>query len=295
MITVRFQGGLGNQMFQYCIYRVFETQGKEVQADIFYYTQHNLAMPFELDCVFPHINLIYSSIENQYAKVACNPKRRTILKILNYLQFILFTDRLNYFYEIREGYFNRYIFNIKNGFLEGFWQSEKYFSHIQEDIRKNFQFKHITDKKVLSYSKLIQETNSVSIHIRRGDYLSEDNRKLFGGICTNNYYRKAVSYIKSKVSDAKFFIFSDDIDWVANHTNVNSDITFVKKTEFIQPDNWYDMYLMSQCKHNIIANSSFSWWSAWLNSNKNKIVISPQNWINGKRTPHITPENWITF
>jgi len=293
MITVRFQGGLGNQMFQYCIYKAFESQGKEIQADIFYYSQNEKAMPFELNYVFPNINLVYSSDEKQYALVSCNPQRRTTVKILNYLQFAFFVNTTNYFYEMREGYFNKYILNVKKGLVEGFWQSEKYFSYIREDVRKLFQFRHITNAEILSYSELFRRTNSVSIHVRRGDYLSEDNRKLFGGICTPKYYRQAISYMKGKIKNAKFIVFSDNIDWVINHTDADENMIFVKATDMAQYENWYDMYLMSQCKHNIIANSSFSWWGAWLNPNKNKIVIAPRKWINGKRTPHILPENWV--
>lgn len=136
----------------------------------------------------------------------------------------------------------------------------------------------------------IIETNSVSIHIRRGDYLSEINQGLYGGICTEMYYAKAITYICNKIDQPSFFVFSNEIDWVKNNVDIPNP-TYIDFNN--GADSWQDMFLMSQCKHNIIANSSFSWWGAWLNRNTNKIVITPSRFINLEEDSDIIPDAWI--
>ena len=249
MITFRFQGGLGNQMFQYCVYRKLQMQGIEIQADIFYYNNPGV-MPFILDKVFPNIEIKLSKNEKEHDLVVKNVNRRSTYKVIDYFKYMFYLDKQKYIYELTEGKFNKYALKVKKGYIEGFWQSEKYFSDIAQDIRKQFCFCEIKNQKVKEYIKLIDNSNSVSVHIRRGDYLLPCNNKMFGNICTLQYYLNAIKYMQSKV--------------------------------------------MSKFKHNIIANSSFSWWGAWLNPNENKIVVAPKKWINGKKMPDILLDKWIT-
>lgn len=178
-------------------------------------------------------------------------------------------------------------------FYIGFWQTEKYFSSIREEILTTFTF----DKKMISLQTnnilhLIKNTNSVSIHIRRGDYLQKGVKEIFGNICTPTYYDKAISEIKNRIDNPNFFVFSNDIEWVKENISIPSPnyIDWNKGT-----DSWQDMFLMSQCKYNIIANSTFSWWGAWLNQNDNKIVIAPKRFLNDIETPDIFPKEWITI
>ena len=132
--------------------------------------------------------------------------------------------------------------------------------------------------------------NSISIHIRRGDYLHPKFNHLYGNICTIEYYKEAITILQQKYANLHFYIFSDDISWVKENLPIvpSTYIDWNKKE-----DSWQDMYLMSQCKHNIIANSSFSWWGAWLNNNPNKTVICPSRFMNLNQQSDIVPEDWI--
>ena len=154
----------------------------------------------------------------------------------------------------------------------------KYFEGIENDIKKDFRFKNQLDNKNLEILNEIENSNSISIHIRRGDYMSPENYNMYGCIATPTYYKKAIKVIEEKVENPTFFVFSNDMDWVKKNIQINSRVFYID----INSGNgsYKDMQLMSNCKHNIIANSSFSWWGAWLNENKNKIVIAPKKWIN---------------
>lgn len=172
---------------------------------------------------------------------------------------------------------------------EGFWQSEKYFLPVEQDVRKSFSFNmDLLNKGTQTVAKEISWKESVSVHIRRGDYINSSNF----GVCSIDYYKLAMSFISEKISDPIFVFFSDDIDWVKENIPCPNAI-YVSCNHGI--DSWQDMYLMTQCKHNIIANSSFSWWGAWLNNNSNKIVIAPAKWFNYSPNYDILPKEWITL
>ena len=174
-------------------------------------------------------------------------------------------------------------------FLGG-WHCEKYFLPVEAEVRNSFKFDF---DKLNEYSKSIlreiDRFNSVSIHIRREDYLSEENYNVFGCVTSIEYYKKAIDYIKQKVDSPVFFIFTNDYDWVVNNFNQQE---FRIITGNVAEDSWKDMCLMSRCKHNINTNSTFSWWAAWLNSNSNKIVICPKEFIHNLETKDFYPQNW---
>ncbi len=157
---------------------------------------------------------------------------------------------------------------------EGYWQTEKYFHDQQHKIRKTYQFNETKlNDKSRSLSEILKIENSISIHVRRGDYLENDE---LGGICTLTYYQDAIKIMNSKVKDPIYYIFCDNKKWV------NDNFSFFKYIKVDWNENnesWQDMFLMSKCRHNIIANSSFSWWGAWLNNNKDKIVVAPDKWV----------------
>ena len=163
---------------------------------------------------------------------------------------------------------------------------------MEEEIRTIYKFD--TSKLNAKSSNLkrtvLDKCNTVSLHIRRGDKMSEANMKIYGGICTEEYYRKAVDYIKARVDDPTFVVFSDDIEWTKDNIHLDNCV-YVDWNK--GEDSWQDMCLMSFCKHNINANSTFSWWGAWLNSNPDKIVVVPSAYIQGVCTPDIWPEKWI--
>ena len=148
--------------------------------------------------------------------------------------------------------------------------------------------------KAVSYTHLLQEQmrreQAVAVHVRRGDYLLPENSRKYGNICTLQYYKNAMQYMKKKVPDAKFYFFSNDSEWVRKNL-ANGDSVIVDCNH--GKENYLDMYLMSQCSHNIIANSSFSWWGAWLNQNPDKIVISPQRWFSHLDASDAICEDWV--
>jgi len=150
-------------------------------------------------------------------------------------------------------------------YFDGYFQSEKYFADCIEDIRKEFQFK---DKLK------IPEGNAVAIHIRRGDYVKLADIHL---VCTPAYYENAIAYIQSHVENPTFYVFSEDLEWVRQNINIPSNSVFVDYNQDMPSS--HDMQLMSLCKHNIISNSSYSWWAAWLNKNPGKIVVAPDKWF----------------
>jgi hypothetical protein len=185
------------------------------------------------------------------------------------------------FYKLKFSLFNVY---------EGYWQSEKYFDKVQSELRRlyTFNFEKLSSE-TLDYLSSIKSTNSVSVHIRRADYLQHED--FYGGICTFEYYRNAIKYFMKNIDNPIFYFFSDDIEWVVEQFENLPIYKFVNINH--SNDNWQDMYLMSQCNHNIIANSTFSWWGAWLNSNPKKLVLAPRKWSNMYENIDIYPPDWI--
>lgn len=288
---VFLQGGLGNQMFQYAFYLVKKERGKNVICDgtmLQISTQHN---GFELESLFGiqdvvcctnklFLRILYKFIVNRDFKW-----KEIVLKCLALCDLCLVIDSVPSVYR---GDF----LNCKNkSYYFGYWQSEKYFIHIRELVLSTFQFDESKlSPRTLGMREQIEYENSVSLHVRRGDYLTEQNSKLYGGICTVSYYEKAIDLLQKKTTNAVFYVFSNDVDWVKANLQIPNAI-FVDWN--MGKDSWQDMYLMSKCKHNIIANSTFSWWGAWLNTNPDKIIVSPSKFINSFRPSDIIPDSWI--
>ena len=186
--------------------------------------------------------------------------------------------------------YDKKIFNLSGDvFLDGYWQTEKYFCNISDIIRKDFSFKEsflCAKREVLDD---IKNTNSVFVHFRRGDYVSDQRTNKFHGVCDMEYYKKSIEYFLRLGNNFKFFIFSDDIDWVKENFKIDN-CFFVSNKKL---RDFEELFLMSKCKHAIIANSSFSWWGAWLNDGKDKIVIAPKKWNNSDCYNEIVPDRWI--
>ncbi len=179
-----------------------------------------------------------------------------------------------------EVFIHKYLF--PNTYITGEFQDEKYFLDISNIIRDEFAIKEKLRADLENIASKIQTNDSVSVHIRRTDYLSKKHRFV---ILDTKYYKKAIKLMTEKVKDPKFFFFSDDIEWVKENIQHPDDSIFLSNKDF------EDMHLMSLCKHNITANSTFSWWAAWLNKNQNKIVITPQRWFSDNTSIAI-PETW---
>ncbi len=176
-------------------------------------------------------------------------------------------------------------------FYYGGWHSDLYFQSEKKQIIKKYNFvdAHLntTNTKILD---LINKTNSISFHIRRGDFMNNSNINLFGNICNAEYYKKAKAEIEQKIKDPHYFIFSNDMDWVKSNLEFST-VTYVEGN--IGQNSWIDLFLMTKCKNNIIANSSFSWWGAWLNSNNDKIVVCPNKFSNNDINSDVYPINWL--
>jgi hypothetical protein len=280
--------GLGNQMSQYSFYLKKKAINPNTDYIIFC-KDHN---GFELEKVFK-IGFIYNlkrSIFYLIFRILLTEKIKLIFSPLKEI-LIFFGCRI-----IKENFkynFNSEFLNSPKGlnFYFGGWHSELYFSSEYDQIIKKFNFdKPQLNAKNISFLNLIQITNSISFHIRRGDFLNSSNINLFGSICTLEYFKKAKIEIEKKISRPHYFIFSNDMDWVKSNLTFEN-VTYVEGNE--GQNSYLDMYLMSNCKNHIIANSSFSWWGAWLNSDNNKIVICPSKFSNNDINSDVYPNNWL--
>lgn len=273
MYIVKIFGGLGNQMFQYAFARALEREtGYEVKLDNNWYDKNNIRNNTKRLYKINEFNINEKIASDKEIK---NIKENKIFRRLrlNYNFKIPYYKKTDVIDKIN-GYNGR-VFNMKdNKYFDGYWQSYKYFNDISDIIKREFTLKKEMDKTNLKISKQIQDTNSVSLHIRRGDYLKSDSHK----VCDLEYYEEAIKFLKNKIRNIKIYVFSDDIKWAKK--NLSSNHEFIDHN--FGDDSYIDMILMSYCKYNIIANSTFSWWGAWLNDNSNKIVISPKSWISKK-------------
>lgn len=271
-------------MFQYAFYSALSKRHKTVKADLSGYKNYPLHNGFELEDIF-NLNLKKTS---PFILKLYDPAIRTwyIRKLRHVLQ-------LKKVYEIENDpfLFDEVKLKAKGPKLYwGYWQNQSYFIDIEQEIRTAFKFKNELSETNENYLQHICRSNSISLHIRRGDYVGHES---LGGLCSLNYYKEAIDIIEAKIENPSFFIFSDDMEWC------KSNLPLPQKTVFVEgnkgPSSYVDMQLMSNCKHNIIANSSFSWWGAWLNENPNKIVIAPSKWINDDNynDSDIIPKTWI--
>ena len=288
MIVIGLNGGIGNQLFQYAF-------GRKLSI------QFNTALVLDVSSFEKDTLRKYSLSPFSVKHRAITNKDRMLFEIdeRNGIEDLA-GSLLKWIYRpvvIKEKQFN-YDADVlkrakKNTHLIGYWQSEKYFSDIRTELLQDFTIKHLLENKNKEFAKHITSANSVSLHIRRGDYISNPVTNNYHGTCGMDYYAKAIETIVSKIPNPVIFIFSDDLQWTKNNFNTDFETIFVdaNKDETAHED----LRLMSLCKHNIIANSSFSWWGAWLNQNKDKIVLAPQKWFNDSsiNTQDLIPSSWI--
>lgn len=284
-VIISFSGGLGNQMFQYALMMNYIQQGKIVLADLEDYCRPDKAK-FELDSVFQKISLKKCSSHDKDALI-----HKNLNSIRNGKKFLLYSEATEQC-KIKKA--EMALLDITGGIIRGWHQNSVFSKLVEKEIRNIFQFAYDLEPKLLCIAQKIENANIVGIHVRRGDYLLETNKWVYGDICTINYYMSAIRKIEQLEENCKFAFFSNDMEWVKQNFLIK-DAIYIERELFDDYQDWYDMYLMSLCKHNIIANSSFSWWAAWLNSNKNKRVIAPQKWNNRCFYEDIYPEEWITI
>ena len=286
MIITKIMGGLGNQMFEYAIARSMAQRNNDIfKLDISYYSKPKQELrTYELN-LFNIDETI--ATEQEYNKLR---RRKGFLFNITKAVNALMNRQSFYRKEKEDALFDEEVYNLKgNIYLDGYWQNEKYFKEIREQLIEDFTPKSDISEKAQGYLKDIENTNSVSLHIRRGDYISDLTANNFHGVTNIEYYNRAVDYVNDQVSEPVYYIFSDDIAWCKNNFDFLENKIFVDDTSSAIDD----LELMKRCKHNIIANSSFSWWAAWLNENSNKIVITPKVWFSAKIDLHLAPEEWI--
>lgn len=292
MIIVQLYGGLGNQMFQYAFGTHLATiNNAELVFDLSYvqsklpFKKWTTPMQYEL-----HIfeNLKAKLKPNIFASKYVYP----FAKMEHLLKTRLYKNKYDFYIE-NDLSFNSNLLSIKNNsFVCGNFQSELYFKNIEQIIRNDFSFPKISDETNLKHLEKIQNSNAVSIHIRRGDYVSiQKNAQKFLALDLE-YYQKAIDVLATKIADPTFFIFSDDMNWVEENLKINFPKYYIKNNT-AKNTSYIDMQLMSMCKHNIIANSTFSWWAAWLNTNQNKIVIAPKRWFQHLANDDLLPNTWV--
>jgi hypothetical protein len=288
MIIVQLKGGFGNQLFQYAAGLSLAIHHKTtLKVDI-----SELIGPDKLLGTQRYFDLQYLKRPPEIA--TAEEIHRICHKpfYLQYLQKLLPCHQRRIYKEAAFSY-DPHFFEAGNDiYLKGYRQSEHYFHNIENIIRDSFRIQESLLGQVSSCASEICSVNSVSIHIRRGDYKKAEAMKIHG-LLGKDYYNAAIERMYSLVNDPVFYVFSDDAEWVKHNLSFKSDCVFV--SGILTKTHFEDFYLMSCCKHNIIANSSFSWWAAWLNDNKEKKVIAPVNWFNQytAKTEDLIPAGWI--
>lgn len=289
MIVIRLIGGLGNQLFQYALGRhLSHINNAELFFDLSYLQEPpegNTPREFELDKFNIPYKLADEDLLDRFHGSEFDTTELLITRIISLGKFKK--------YKYNDYGFNEEVLSLKgNYYIRGFFQSEKYFLDVEDIIRKELVLLpeyHACDASLCEEIK--NNTKSVSVHIRRGDYVKNLASMEAHGICSKDYYAKSIQYIQEQIgADAHFYVFTDDSEWVKKEMNWKANITHVDDQKAI-----HDFHLMSMCRHNIIANSTFSWWSAWLNPNPDKIVIIPKQWTPTAQTVKIdlAPKTWL--
>ena len=262
---IKLNGGLGNQLFQYAHARDLELHSEKIEFDVSFFHGNRAAVDTARNFKLNNFNI--------RTRAKFSPKKHSIIDVLDKVKRKIGIN------------------------VEVFYQNEKYFSKSTDVIREELTLKNPLSTKTLEWQKaILTSNNSTSLHVRRGDYVSDSKTNSYHGTCDVEYYKKALETLVGKIGNKniEIFVFSDDITWAKDN------LTFPYSTRFVSDPNipdYEEMYLMSLCKHNIIANSTFSWWGAWLNKNPNKIVIGPKQWFRNKASEEldILPKEWITI
>ncbi|MEP4196512.1 MAG: alpha-1,2-fucosyltransferase [Aliishimia sp.] len=276
MIYTRFHGRIGNQMFQYAAGR-----GLALRRNVELVIDDRLA-----------IHKGEGSIRDLFDLPSAQPKKMPPSKHDRPLAYTLwrhFGRSPKYLRETGLGFNAPLLDSVDDSYLHGYWQSEKYFADAAEHIRADFQFPVATGRNA-DLSDQIANTLSVSLHVRRGDYVGNESHV----ICAQPYYDAALATLLPQLQGSPtIYVFSDEPDWARENLSLPGTPVFIDHNNETPQD---DMRLMSLCHHNIIANSSFSWWGAWLNARQGRKVIAPSRWFGkpGLSNPDILPPDWQT-
>jgi hypothetical protein len=292
VIIVRLIGGLGNQMFQYATGRALAVRsGAVLKLDVSGFATYP-KRHFELNA-FP----IHAAAARQIDLDAFpvlgdgnggNWRARADRFLRRYVR-----ARPSGIYRERHFHFDASVHQLKPPvYLDGYWQSEKYFGDCAELLRRELTPLAPLEAENAAMAACIDAVNAVSLHVRRGDYVSDPGVSSYHGTCSAEYYRNATELIAGKAKDIHLFIFSDEPEWARDNLHFAQPTTVVAVNG---PQRGFrDMQLMARCRHHIIANSSFSWWGAWLNSSPDKIVVAPRRWFQVDHdTSDLIPSSWV--
>lgn len=295
MIITKLDGGLGNQMLQYSIGKSlatklatnFKVDSSSLERDKDQLQGDYISRSLKLG-VF-NTDLTECSVEEKqkFSKGFFNT-----IKI--FLASYLSITNLNIYYKEKSRMFDSLLFSLKsNIYLEGYWPNHKYFDSIRPQLLKDFTLKIKLDGKNEELLNQILKSESVALHVRRSDYVTNSAAANHFASLSLGYYEKAIDYINNKVTNPIFFIFSDDVDWVKANLKMQSNFVICDSNSI--ENGYIDLELMKHCKHFIIANSTFSWWGAWLSENKDKVVIAPNQWFRDDimNKNEIVLSNWI--
>jgi hypothetical protein len=294
MIIVRLWGGLGNQMFQYATARRLAVVNEsQLMLDLGWYSnippgdtrRHYELHPF--NCVQD-----VASPEEVKALRGVDIKRwpKVVKRVLKRTGLFMNQSCVRE----RHFHFDPEILRLHGDiYLDGYWQSEKYFGDVADAIRKDFTLRTSPDSINKEIGDTIQSCEAVSLHVRRGDYVSSKSASQHHINSHLHYYEAAIAEVTARLRNPHFFIFSDEPEWAKSNLRVGAPMSYI---EHNGPGKAYeDLRLMSLCQHHIIANSSFSWWGAWLSAHPGKIVIAPEKWFNRDdiNTNDLLPEGWL--
>lgn len=286
MFVFQLMGGVGNQLFQYAAARALSLK-------------RNIPFKVEFDDPYKFVkrsyNLDFFNLSVEFATkkelAYCKPKKRFEKR------WWLLTGRNpeNKLVKEKADYvFDAAFFDIPDGsYVTGFWQAENYILSVRDILLKELQPRLAPSEANAKILQQVAQSNAISLHIRRGDYVTVAHTNSAHGTCDMEYYKKAMSYMASKVNDPVFFIFSDDMTWVKENLPKDYPLVYVDLND--EKNSYEDLRIMSSCNHHIIANSSFSWWGAWLNNRSNKMVICPTKWTSNHLSADIDliPKSWI--
>lgn len=289
MIIVRLMGGLGNQLFQYALGRKLSCEsGAELKLDTSHFTPG--ARKYRLDR-FNVVENIATPLE--IGRLSGRARKGIVGKLELAIKVRLGMQKPSLVKENGCGFDARALRRINEVYLDGYWQCERYFEDIKEVLMNEFALKTQPDTPNRLIMEQMEQTESVSIHIRRGDYVSNPTFFKVHGVCSTHYYESAVRLITEKIKNPHFFMFSDDLAWCRQNLNLGFPVTYVDCNG--EERDYEDLRLMSHCKNHIVANSSFSWWGAWLGINPQRMVIAPKRWFadEAKDDRDIVPRDWM--
>lgn len=288
MIIIKIMGGFGNQMFQYALAKELLYRGKEVKADISYYSNippEDTERGSIKEMLFEEL----PTAKEEEVQFFLRKNEKLKWRLMRWTGIVcgrepVLFQKISYQYDDR-------VLHKQHVYAVGWWQNERYFAHVKGVIRTEYLngIKRLNGQSESILEKIQEHKNSVSIHVRGGDYNNASNNAIFGGICGKEYYEKAIGFLRKQLAGCRFFVFTNDFEYAKGVLPEWESYEIVTNSE---ANGYQDIFLMSQCKHHIIANSTFSWWGAWLDPDEKKVVIAPKRWSwKSSKTPNC--ESWI--